>query len=94
MVQTVEQVTAEHSRADLQVSLVVPTLYRKTALADEILAKLHEYFPGRCAAPLAQARAGRSADECHKAQPWLETHERSSTFSTKGVKPGMANLAI
>jgi chromosome partitioning protein len=32
---------------------VVPTLYRKTALADEILAKLQEYFPDRCALPVA-----------------------------------------
>ncbi len=37
----------------LRVSLVVPTLYRKTALADEILAKLRHYFPDRCAEPLA-----------------------------------------
>ncbi len=53
MVHTIEQVTAEHARPDLHVSLVIPTLYRKTALADEILAKLQEYFPGRCAAPVA-----------------------------------------
>ncbi len=52
MVQTVEQVTTEHARPDLHVSLVVPTLYRKTALADEILEKLQEYFPGKCAAPV------------------------------------------
>jgi len=53
MVQTIEQVNTEHARPDLHVSLVVPTLYRKTALADEILEKLQEYFPGRCAAPVA-----------------------------------------
>lgn len=53
MVQTIEQVTAEHALPQLPVSLVVPTLYRKTALADEILAKLQQYFPGRCAAPVA-----------------------------------------
>ncbi len=54
MVQTVEKVAAEYQRPDLHVSLVVPTLYRKTALADEILTKLQEYFPDRCAsAPLA-----------------------------------------
>lgn len=54
MVQTIERVSAEHSRPDLHVSLVIPTMYRKTALADEILAKLQEYFPGaRCAAPVA-----------------------------------------
>jgi chromosome partitioning protein len=45
VVQTVQKVAQEHARPDLRVSLVVPTLYRKTALADEILAKLGEYFP-------------------------------------------------
>jgi chromosome partitioning protein len=34
------------------VTLVVPTLYRKTQLADEILAKLRERFPDRLSAPL------------------------------------------
>jgi len=32
-----------------EVSLIVPTLYRKTQLADEILAKLRQRFPGRLA---------------------------------------------
>lgn len=45
VVQTVEDVAKKYGRPDLRVSLVVPTLYRKTALADEILAKLGEYFP-------------------------------------------------
>ncbi|MBX5483390.1 MAG: ParA family protein [Myxococcaceae bacterium] len=49
MVKTVEEVSAKYARPDLRVSLVVPTLYRKTALADEILAKLGEYFPDRLA---------------------------------------------
>ena len=47
MVKTVEDVAQKHARPDLHVSLVVPTLYRKTALADEILKKLGEYFPKR-----------------------------------------------
>jgi chromosome partitioning protein len=34
------------------VTLVVPTLYRKTQLAEEILAKLRERFPGILTAPL------------------------------------------
>jgi len=34
------------------VTLVVPTLYRKTQLAEEILGKLRERFPGSLAAPL------------------------------------------
>lgn len=33
-------------------TLVVPTLYRKTALADEVVAKLGEYFPGQVTEPL------------------------------------------
>ncbi len=53
MVTTVEQAAQQHPRGGLRVSLVVPTLYRKTALADEILAKLRHYFPDRCAEPLA-----------------------------------------
>src|SRR5262249_13946560 len=53
MVQTVRKVADEHARPDLRISLVVPTLYRKTALADEILAKLEAYFPGWvCQTPL------------------------------------------
>ena len=46
MVETVQRVGKEHRREDLRVSLVVPTLYRKTALADEILARLKTHFPG------------------------------------------------
>lgn len=45
MVQTVESVAEQYGRPELRVSLVVPTLYRKTALAEEILGKLKEYFP-------------------------------------------------
>jgi chromosome partitioning protein len=54
MVATVQQVAEEYGRPDLHISLVVPTLYRKTALADEVVAKLQEYFPERCSrAPVA-----------------------------------------
>ena len=49
VVETVRRVGEEHGRSDLFVSLVVPTLYRKTSLADEILEKLRSYFPDRCA---------------------------------------------
>ncbi len=49
VVETVRRVAEEHHRPDLRVSLVVPTLYRKTALADEILAKLKAHFPDQCA---------------------------------------------
>jgi chromosome partitioning protein len=46
---TIEQLKAEHGRDDLRVAMVVPTLYRKSVLADEVMAKLREYFPGRVA---------------------------------------------
>lgn len=43
--QTVESVRRELGHDALRISLVVPTLYRRTALADAILAKLQENFP-------------------------------------------------
>ena len=49
MVQTVRTVAAEHQRSELHLSLVVPTLYRRTQLADEILARLQQHFPDNCA---------------------------------------------
>jgi chromosome partitioning protein len=52
IVETVQKVGAANGRPELAVSLVVPTLYRKTALAEEILAKLGEYFPGMLAPPV------------------------------------------
>lgn len=42
---TVRRVREEQSHPTLRVSLVVPTLYRKTALADEILERLRQRFP-------------------------------------------------
>ncbi len=42
---TVEKVRRDHDHPRLHVSMVVPTLYRKTQLADEILARLRERFP-------------------------------------------------
>ncbi len=52
VVQTVERVRKEHRRKDLTVSHVVPTLYRRTRMANEVLAKLSEYFEGRLAPTL------------------------------------------
>ena len=53
MTETVRKV-AEAENAKLHISLVVPTLYRKTALADEVLGRLEKYFPGKVARqPLA-----------------------------------------
>jgi len=53
MVETIERVRKEYNHPSLAVSLVVPTLYRKTQLSDEVVAKLKEYFPGRVAEPVA-----------------------------------------
>ncbi len=54
IVETVRRVAEEHGRGELPITLVVPTLYRKTTLADEILAKLKSYFPETLAkTPLA-----------------------------------------
>ncbi|HEY0841038.1 MAG TPA: ParA family protein [Vulgatibacter sp.] len=44
---TVEAVREEAGHGSLRISLVVPVLYRKTSLADAILAKLEEIFPDR-----------------------------------------------
>jgi chromosome partitioning protein len=44
---SVEQVRGRFQHSRLRISLVVPTLYRPTRLADEIIAKLHQHFPGR-----------------------------------------------
>jgi chromosome partitioning protein len=49
---TVRQVAEEHGKADLRITRVVPTLYRRTALADAILGKLEGYFPGQVSTPL------------------------------------------
>lgn len=49
MVETVKRVAAEQDHPELHVAMVVPTLYRKTALADAILGKLHGYFPNEIA---------------------------------------------
>ncbi len=54
MVETVRQVGQAEGRPELRVTRVVPTLYRKTALADAILERLRTYFPDALAStPLA-----------------------------------------
>ncbi len=45
MVETVRKVGEAEGRSELRVTKVVPTLYRKTALADAILERLKAYFP-------------------------------------------------
>jgi chromosome partitioning protein len=53
MVDTVVEVKAKFGHDALRITLVVPTLYRKTQLADEVIEKLKAYFPKRTAEPLA-----------------------------------------
>lgn len=52
VVETVRKVSEEYAKPDLRVTRVVPTLYRKTALADAILEKLQSYFPDTVGTPL------------------------------------------
>lgn len=52
IVETVRAVGEANGRPDLAVGRVVPTLYRKTALAEAILGKLAEYFPGLVTDPV------------------------------------------
>lgn len=53
MVDTVDEVKANFQHQTLRITLVVPTLYRKTQLADEVVEKLKQYFPKRTAEPFA-----------------------------------------
>lgn len=53
LVATVERVAKEHGHSALHVTQLVPTLYRKTQLADEVLGKLREYFPKQVTEPVA-----------------------------------------
>jgi chromosome partitioning protein len=51
--ETVRSVATLHERPDLKLSLVIPTLYRKTALAQAIHERLRQHFPeALCATPL------------------------------------------
>ncbi len=52
MVDTVSRVSKEYDHPNLRVSFIVPTMYRKTQLADAVVEKLKEYFPDRICDPL------------------------------------------
>lgn len=52
MVETVARVSKTYGHEALKVTLVVPTLYRKTALADEVVETLRAHFPKQVAEPL------------------------------------------
>lgn len=53
MVATVERVAKEHQHPKLRVTQIVPTLYRKTQMSDEIVEKLKQYFPKRVTEPMS-----------------------------------------
>ena len=44
IIDTVENVTARYGNKNLKVTRIIPTLYRRTKLANAILDKLHEFF--------------------------------------------------
>ncbi len=53
MVETVRRVAAEFGHDTLRVTQIVPTLYRKTQLADEIVARLRQHFPRQVCEPMS-----------------------------------------
>lgn len=52
MVATVERISKDHGHAKLRVTQIVPTLHRKTQMAEEIVEKLKQYFPKRVCEPM------------------------------------------
>ncbi len=53
MVATVERISKEYGHEKLRVTQIVPTLYRKTQLSDEIVDKLKSYFPKKVTEPIS-----------------------------------------
>jgi chromosome partitioning protein len=53
MAATIEQVSRDFNHPTLRISKVVPTLYRKTQLSDEVVQKLRAHFPRRVCEPMA-----------------------------------------
>jgi chromosome partitioning protein len=49
IVESVEDMRERFGKQDLEIILVVPTLYRSTKMADEIISKLKIHFPGKTA---------------------------------------------
>jgi len=49
IVESVEDMRSRFGKQDLEIILVVPTLYRPTKMADEIISKLKIHFPGKTA---------------------------------------------
>lgn len=53
MAATVKRVSEIYGHSSLRVTQVVPTLHRKTQLAEEIVVKLREHFPRRVCEPMS-----------------------------------------
>jgi len=68
IVQTIEATREELGNPQLKVTHVVPTLYRRTRLADAVLGKLQEHFGKRC----LKTRIGISV-KVDEAQSWGKT---------------------
>ena len=49
IVESIEDMRERYGKQDLEIILVVPTLYRATKMADEIISKLKIHFPGKTA---------------------------------------------
>jgi chromosome partitioning protein len=47
IVDSIEQIHDKFGKRDLEIVMVVPTLYRPTKMADEIIGKLKSHFPSR-----------------------------------------------
>ncbi len=52
MVATVERISQEYGHLKLRVTQIVPTLYRRTQMAEEIVGKLNQYFPKKVCEPM------------------------------------------
>ena len=52
MVATVERMSKEHGHTKLRVTQIIPTLHRKTQMAEEIVGKLKQYFPKKVSEPM------------------------------------------
>lgn len=67
---TVERLRAEHDHPRLHVSLVVPTLYRRTQLADEILGKLRARFAAQLSAEVVSYSVAIDEAQSHGLTIW------------------------
>ncbi|RJP73539.1 MAG: ParA family protein [Candidatus Abyssobacteria bacterium SURF_17] len=70
IMETVRSVKENYGRRELRVAMVVPTLYRNTNLANEILGKLQEYFPDRLAQTIIRFNVRIDEAQSHGLTIW------------------------